>query len=110
MEDPIDVRLEIDSKIAAYPGQMEAPSFRKTRAFVWSKAAVWLDGEYAVRDGTKRRMFGGVECRWARARTVVRPPTAGASVYPSASHTVAKALNFAPIKPAAITQCICVPS
>jgi hypothetical protein len=49
VEDPIDVRLEIDSEIAPYPGQMEAPSFRKTRAFVWSEAAVWLDGEYAVR-------------------------------------------------------------
>lgn len=52
------MRLEIDSEIAPYPSQLEAPSFRKTRVFGRSRAVVWLDSECAVTDGTKGRMFG----------------------------------------------------
>lgn len=52
------MRLEIDSEIAAYPSQKEAPSFRKTRAFGRSKAVVWLDSEYAVTDCTRGAIFG----------------------------------------------------
>ena len=52
--DLIAVRVRFgDSEIAPCPEQMEAPSFRKTRAFVRSKAVLWLDGEYAVGKGTK---------------------------------------------------------
>jgi hypothetical protein len=50
-----------DSEIAPCPTQMEAPSFRKTRAFARPKAVLWLDSEYAVENDTKGRMFGAVE-------------------------------------------------
>jgi hypothetical protein len=46
--------------IAPYHRQMEAPSFRKTRAFVRPKAVLWLDSEYAVENDTKGRIFGAV--------------------------------------------------
>jgi hypothetical protein len=46
--------------IAPYPRQMEAPSFRKTRAFVRPKAVLWLDSECAVENDTKGRIFGAV--------------------------------------------------
>lgn len=77
-EDLIAVRLKIDSEIAPYPDQLEAPSLRKTRAFVCSRAVLWLDSEYAVKKATRGRMFEAVECMRARVGTVVRPPIAGA--------------------------------
>jgi hypothetical protein len=49
-----------DGEIEPCPEQMEAPSFRKTRASVGSKAVLWLDGEYAVRKGTRRCLLGAV--------------------------------------------------
>lgn len=42
-------------------------------------------------------MVGVGECMSAGAGTVVRPPIARVSIYPSAPHTVASACNFAPI-------------
>jgi len=53
------VRFE-DSEIVPCQEQMEAPSFRKTRASVGSKAVLWLDGEYAVRKATRRCLLGAV--------------------------------------------------
>jgi len=59
--DLIAVRVKFgDSEIEPCPEQMEAPSFRKTRASVGSKAVLWLDGEYAVRKGTRRCLLGAV--------------------------------------------------
>ncbi len=59
--DLIAMRVKFgDSEMEPCPEQVEAPSFRKTRAFVGSKAVLWLDSEYAVRKGTRRCLLGAV--------------------------------------------------
>lgn len=80
---------------------MEAPSLRKTRAFVCSKAVLWLDSEMPL------KTVLGVACSGAvgevgLGRVVRRPPMGGVVILPSA---IERVLIFAPIIPSVVSVC-----
>jgi hypothetical protein len=104
------VGLEIDSKIAAYPGQLETPSIRlNPRVLAAQEPSYGWTVNMPLQPALRVACSAQFECRRASAGGLVRPPTAGARVYPSAPHTAAKEANFAPITSTAAALWLTVP-